>query len=293
MKKLIISLFLSLMTITLFSQSSERQQKLSIRGGNYSSGSFNNSSQFRSNYNNEIQQKYSERDYNRPRPTKPGSNVIVGPGFYDPWWDWGWGPNRWGMWGAPALGFSYWSPGFYRDDWGYRQPMRIYHYKDGKKDTIRGKKTPVSFGLQTTTSKEIGGFLTLGNRNYFIIDFGSKNPKNTSVFYPQITTDQVNEWKDERLPNIEEGWSMYMGLGKRFKRTGLHFMLGYVEEDDYFQYFDETYILSNNGNYSLYNFSRNYFSAKLGVVHDMKRVTLKGDFDPFRNNFTFGLGINW
>jgi hypothetical protein len=281
------------MTFTLLAQSSERQQKLNIRSGGFTPSTFNNSPQLRSNFYDERQQKYSERDYNRPRPTKPGSNVIIGPGFYDPYWDFGWGFNRWGMWGAPMFGFNYYSPGFYRDQWGYRQPMRIYHYENGKKDTIRGKKTPISFGLQTSTINEIGGFLTIGNRDYFIVDFSSKNSKNKSIYYPEITVDQVIVWNDKKLSDIEEGWSLYMGLGKRYKRTGVHFMLGYVSQRDYYQYFDETYILSNNGKYSIDNFSRDFISAKIGVVHDMNRVSLKGDFDPLRNNFTFGLGINW
>lgn len=294
MKKIILTSILSLMTVVSLAQSSERQQKLDIRGGNYfSPNTFSNSQQFRSNFNNEYRQKYSAREENRPRPTKPGSNIIAGPGFYDPWWDMGWGFNRWSMWGAPAWGFNYWSPGFYFDPWGYRQPMRIYHYENGKKDTIRGKKTTISFGLQSTTSGEIGGYLTAGNRNYFIVDFSRKNPNNSSVYYPRLFVDQVMEWNDKRLPNIDEGWSIYMGLGKRFNRTGLHFMLGYIEEDNYFQYFDETYILSNNGRYSLNNFSRNFISAKVGVTHDLKRVTLKGDVDPFRRNLTIGLGVNW
>jgi len=75
------------------------------------------------------------RDENRPRPTKPGSNVIL----RDPWFDLGWGWNRWNMWGAPNFGWNYWSPMWYYNDWGYRQPGRIYIYEDGKRDTIRGK----------------------------------------------------------------------------------------------------------------------------------------------------------
>ena len=294
MKKILLTTLLSLMSLIILAQSSERQQKLNIRGGGFSSPStFSNSQQFRSNSNNEYQQKYSARENNRPINTKPGSNIVVGPGFYDPWWDWGWGPNRWGMWGAPSWGFNYWSPGFYYDTWGYRQPMRIYHYENGKKDTIRGKKTNVSFGLQTTTSRGVGGFLTLGDRKYFIVDFNSRNPKNMSVFYRNVYLDQVILWNDKRLEDINKEWSLYAGLGKKFNRTGVHLMLGYIKEDNYYQYLDETYILSNNGRYSIINFSRDYLSAKIGVLHDLKKVTLKGDYDPFRNDFTFGLGINW
>ncbi len=49
------------------------------------------------------------------------------------------------MWGAPAFGWNYWNPGFYLNDWGYRQPARVYIYDNGKRDTIRGKKPVISF----------------------------------------------------------------------------------------------------------------------------------------------------
>ena len=47
------------------------------------------------------------RGYDRPIRTRPGSNIIV----RDPWLmnNFGWGWNRWDMWGAPTFGWNYWS----------------------------------------------------------------------------------------------------------------------------------------------------------------------------------------
>ena len=111
---------------------------------------------------------------NEPQP-RPGSNIII----RDPYWNnygqgwnnWGW--NRWDMWGAPNFGWNYWSPIPYWNDWGYRQPARIYIYDNGKRDTIRGKKPIISFGIQKTTDGQIGGFFTIGNKGYFITEYNS------------------------------------------------------------------------------------------------------------------------
>ncbi len=98
------------------------------------------------------------RGNDRPIRTRPGSNIIV----RDPWFDggFGWGWNRWDMWGAPGFGWNFWQPMWYMNDWGYRQPARVYVYDNGKRDTIRGKKPVISFGIQRTTDKQVGGFFT-------------------------------------------------------------------------------------------------------------------------------------
>ena len=103
----------------------------------------------------------SPREFNRPVQTKPGSNIIVRDPFFNDWgWNnWGWGWNRWNMWGAPGFGWNFWQPSWYFNDWGYRQPQRIYVYDNGKRDTIRGKKPVISFGIQRTTDNQVGGFL--------------------------------------------------------------------------------------------------------------------------------------
>ena len=52
----------------------------------------------------------SPREFNRPSRTRPGSNIIVRDPFFN---DWGWGWNRWNMWGAPGFGWNFWQPSFY------------------------------------------------------------------------------------------------------------------------------------------------------------------------------------
>ena len=222
----------------------------------------------------------SPREFNRPQRTKPGSNVII----RDPWFDRGWGWNRWDMWGAPAFGWNFWQPSFYWNDWGYRQPARIYVYNDGKRDTIRGKKPIISFGIQKTTDKQIGGFFTIGNKAYFIGEYNSTFERDNSTFFPYGNITLV----DFPLVNdLVQRNSFYVGVGKRIKRTGVHFMVGHVVEDVKWRGRDDY------GYITFPKYRDGFTTVKIGALHDFKNLTIKFDYDPIIDNKTFGLGLNF
>ena len=225
----------------------------------------------------------SPREFNRLQTTKPGSNIIVrDPWFYGPGFGWGW--NRWDLWGAPAFGWNFYSPMWYWNDWGYRQPARVYVYNDGRRDTIRGKKPIISFGLQKTTDKQIGGFFTIGNKGYFITEFNSTYERDNSTFFPYGTITQVD------FPLINDYVklnSFYVGFGKRIKRTGVHFMLGSVNEVVRYRGKD------NIGYITFPKYNDRFTTVKMGVLHDLKNATIKFDYDPIQKNGTFGLGLNF
>ncbi len=224
----------------------------------------------------------SPREFNRPQQTRPGSNIIVN----DPWmWnDWGWGWNRWGMWGAPMFGWNYWTPMWYFNDWGYRQPARVYVYENGKRDTIRGKKPIINFGIQKSTDKQIGGFFTIGNKMYFIGEFNTTYERDRSTFFPYGTISQVD------FPLINDHIRLqtyYMGIGKRIKRTGLHVMIGGVSERVRWRGRD------NVGEITFPKYTDRFMSVKFGAIHDFKNLTFKIDHDPIIKNSTIGLGLNF
>ena len=223
----------------------------------------------------------SPREFNRPVQTKPGSNIIVRDPFFN---DWGWGWNRWNMWGAPGFGWNFWQPSFYWNDWGYRQPARIYVYNNGKRDTIKGKKPVISFGIQKTTDKQIGGFFTIGNKGYLITEYNSSIERDNSTFFPFGNITQV----DFPLVNdLVQRNSFYIGAGKRIKTTGVHFMIGTVSEDVKWRGRDDL------GYITFPKYLDRFTTVKIGVLHDYKNFTLKTDYDPIINSTTFGLGINF
>jgi hypothetical protein len=220
------------------------------------------------------------RGYDRLLRTGPGSNIIV----RDPWLMNGWGWNRWDMWGAPMFGWNFWQPSWYWNDWGYRQPSRIYVYEDGRKDTIRGKKPIISFGIQKTGGNQIGGFFTIGNKAYFIAEYNSTFERDNSTFFPygditQVDFPMVNDLIEQR--------SFYVGVGKRIKRTGVHLMIGSVTEDVKWRGKDDI------GYITFPKYRDRFTTVKIGALHDFKNLTIKFDYDPIIENSTVGLGINF
>lgn len=288
MKKIILSLFLVVsLPFLLFSQS-ERMQKQSFRSPQISNehrGALLQSMQSRPSIG-EYEQKQSARrqNYVSIDNNRPGRYYV--PYSY---WGTGWG---WNNWGAPMFGWDYWTPMYYWNDWGYRQPARIYVYDNGKRDTIRGKKPIMSLGIQTSDI-QTGGFFTIGNKHYFIVEFQTNNKKDQSTFYRDITMNDVRNWNDLKMADITKINTTYLGIGKRFKRSGIHLSLGFNSESSNYQYFDELYVLSNNGRYSFPNYRARFTSLKLGALHDAKIVTFKGDYDLTNRRVIIGAGVNF
>lgn len=228
----------------------------------------------------------SPREYNRPEKTKPSSNIIVGNPFFNNWGMnyWGWGWNRWDMWGAPGFGFNYWSSAFYQNDWGYRQPARIYVYENDRRDTIKGKKPIISFGVQRTSDKQIGGFFTIGGKGYFIAEYNSSLERDRSTFFPFGNVTQIDF---PLVDDLVRRNSFYIGVGKRIKRTGIHFMIGTISEDVKWRGRDDLGLIT------FPKYLDRFTTIKVGFLHDYKNLTLKADYDPAINTGTFGLGVNF
>jgi hypothetical protein len=272
MKKLFLLLLILLPTIT-FSQvsswrSSPPQSQRTIPNNQMRGGDIS------------LWRNDGPRDFNRPRPNNTRPNVII----HDPWLYNGWGWNRWDMWGAPGFGWNYWTPMWYHNDWGYRQPARVYVYDDGKIDTVRGKKPILNFGIQQTTNQEIGGFFTIGNKSYFITEFNTTFERDNSTFFPYGKITLV----DFPLVNdFVKRQSFYVGVGKRIKRTGIHMMIGGITENVRWRGKDDV------GYITFPKYINRFTAVKVGLIHDHKNFTTKIDYNPTVNNWTFGLGINF
>jgi hypothetical protein len=188
------------------------------------------------------------------------------------------------MWGAPAFGWNYWNPGFYLNDWGYRQPARVYVYDNGKMDTIKGKKPVISFGIQKTGGNQIGGFFTMGNKAYFIAEYNTTFERDNSTFFPYGNITQVDF---PMVNDLVKQSNFYVGIGKRIKRTGIHMMIGSVIEDVKWRGKDDI------GYITFPKYKDRFTTVKVGVLHDFKNLTIKYDYDPIIRSNTFGLGINF
>lgn len=226
--------------------------------------------------------------YNPPR--RPLST------FYSPNY---FGPNRWYGWGAPTF-FDYWTPSFYYNSWGYREPARIY-YREGRRDTVRGRKVHFSFGFQTTAFKDqAGGWFTIGDRVYFIGEFNA--PINIEDQYFASNKTIWNYYNDIMIVNgspftinqlfplqkdLEINNSYYVGLGKKIKRTGFHFLVGLDNTKKRYRYKDDVgYITFPKSN-------KKMFTIKAGALMDIGIFTIKLDADPLTQRVTVGTGLNF
>lgn len=212
-------------------------------------------------------------EFNRPRTSN--RPVVV----HDPWIG-GWG---WNMWGAPSFGWNMWTPMWYFNDFGYRQPARVYYYNDGRRDTVRGKKPIISFGLQHTSNKQLGAFFTIGGKGYFITEFNTTYERDRSTFFPNGTIDRVDFPLKSDVIKMR---SFYFGGGKRIGRAGIHAAVGITNERILWRGYDQV------GEITFPKSNQTFTTFKLGALKDFKNLSLKMDYDLVLKNGSIGLGFN-
>lgn len=280
-------LFLLIFTPLFVLAQNEKEQKSNIRN-NTQSSTQNSPNRVT---NTEIYQKQEIR-----RETQPPKQTIIireQPYYGRPWGFNSW--DRWNRWGAPYSYVNYYDWDIY-DRWGYRKPARIYQLPDGKNDTIVSKKNKTRIGFNFTSDNQVGGWITVGKGVYFKGQFSKYINQDKSEYYshPDVNFyNATNVWKDQRLEDITKGWSMYLGVGREFKNLGVNISLGFGQETENFQFFDEFYQLSSNGKYSFKNFVDDYMTLSFGLTHDYKFLSINGDFDPIRKTFSLGAGFNF
>lgn len=286
-------IFFLLFPVLSFSQTNEKQEKQEIKNNSTNSNNRNaapqtyNTKPYTSEYSQKIleRNKNTQRSYSSPIPNR---NTII----YDPYWNYGgWGFNRWN----PTLGWNSYSPYFWYDSWGFRNPGRVYVYENGKKDTIRRESIHGSFGLQYNTKNEYGIFAIFGKKTYFITEYSQTNNNYIGTYYPLLTLDRVLPWDDRKLPDEIRSNMFYLGFGKKLdKRVGVHASLGFGKEIRRYKFYDELFVLSNNGEYTFPNYTKNITTVKLGTTIDISRNLLtKLDFDFGRGCISYGLGLRF
>lgn len=183
-------------------------------------------------------------------------------------------------------GYGYYNmyPYSWYDNYGYRNRGRIRVYKDGKKDTVYIKPIRVSFGIQSSTSNEIGAWLTIGNNGYFIGEYQTTINKNRPTFFPNgrlnsVDFPLVNDWINNR--------TLYLGVGKKYGRNGIHMSIGFNREIVRFQGKDAV------GYITFPKSDNSYASLKIGYLRDIKNSTIKLDYDAVRGVGIVGVGLNF
>lgn len=275
MKNLLVILLL--LPLSVLSQT-EIDQKLSFRNGTKTSQSTNTEPYQKTNIR--------QADLSRKKQTFENNSVFGQERIY-----YDYDRLNWIRWGAPISGYSNFYPFYYYDRFGLRQPGRVYKHYDNRLDTVKRERQHWRLGLSYNTDNQLGAWVAYGNKRFLMVEYSSYLTNDKSSFLPNLTTDYVMSWNDKRLDDITYGGVVYVGGGVKFNKFGMYIMPGYGWDINNFQYFDEFYILSNNGKYSFPNYTEKYFTGKFGAIYDHKYLSAKIDYNPFRNNLNFGIGI--
>jgi hypothetical protein len=209
----------------------------------------------------------SPRDFNRPQPTKPGSNIIINQ-------PWGW--NNWG-WYQPY-------PYIWYDDWGWRQRSVIRVYEDGRRDTI-AKPRYFTAGIGHTNNNQAAFWGAIGGgKGYFIMDYVMTYDIDRNEYFPYGNLAIADFPVSNELFRKEKAF--YIGGGKRYGKLGVHGMIGFGNEILRYQGRDAL------GGISFPKSNISYTTFKVGIIRDFKFFTLKLDTDPIRGYSQLSIGLN-
>ena len=186
----------------------------------------------------------------------------------------------WGNWGwyQPM-------PYIWYDDFGWRQRSVIHIYENGRKDTIRKERVYNAFGFGHTTNKQSAFWgMVGGKKGYFIMDYVMTYEIDKNQYYPYGKINNVD------FPLSKEDWkkesTFYVGGGKRIGKLGIHGMIGFGNEVIRWQGKDDL------GGISFPKSNSSFTTFKVGIIRDLKFVTLKLDTDPIRGYTQISIGLN-
>ncbi len=186
----------------------------------------------------------------------------------------------WGNWGWYQP-FPY----IWYDDLGWRQRSVIHVYENGMRDTVRKEPTYYTVGLGHTNNDQVNFWGTIGGKKtYFIIDYTMSYDIDPNQYYPGGRIDLV-DFPVSNNEFIKQG-ALYLGVGKRIGKIGVHGMIGFGSETIRYQGRDAL------GGISFPKSSGNFTSCKIGIMKSFKFFDLKFDTDPIRKYSQIGIGLN-
>lgn len=169
---------------------------------------------------------------------------------------------------------------------GYRDKFLIQNGDTTNLNVIHQR-----IGFTISSEGQPGINISIGNRLYFIFDINTFLKRDESFFYPGIDTNRSEIWNDKKLKDINKSWNSSFGIGIKFKKIGLHSLVGYYKTDIRYQNFDDLFILSNNGKYSFPKESKANIYIKFGALYDWKNISIISNYNPFIKVVNGGISI--
>lgn len=171
------------------------------------------------------------------------------------------------------------------DDYGWRQRSVIQVYENGRRDTVRKETRYYTLGLGHTNNRQASFWGTIGSKKtYFVLDYTMSYDIDRNQYYPHGRIDLVDfPLSDNDF--IKQG-AIYVGVGKRIGKLGVHGMIGFGNEIIRYQGKDAI------GGISFPKSSGNFTTFKIGAIKSFKFIDVKFDVDPIRKYSQIGIGLN-
>lgn len=260
MKNILMILLIGFASLSAFSQSTERSEKLG---------------------------KVAERNSPPPRQNSnpPQQTVIVQPTpYYNPYYTPYRNPYSWNRRYSRRRGVVLPPP----------QPM-IYQPRPQRERMDNG----TDFGLMTTlgvyegSRPTIGLRFLLGGEDYYGIFGWEASARNPYSHYNNISIIDVEGWEDESIGEFTTTNTLELGMGIHM-RDGLYAtVIGYgTTNREYFAFMDEEYVLSPNGQYSINGQTKTLTGLQMGIAHRSRRTIVSAELGLLGpKRLSMGIGL--
>lgn len=187
-------------------------------------------------------------------------------------------------------------PRFYPNYYWYTSPYigpTPYYYTPSTSSVDLDVNFSVGLNLPILLNEPLAGFgvyMTFGKDIVFVTSFDMLD-MNSYIYYPNISYRDVLSWGDRYSGKEIESYLINFGLGKRFKNFVPYVAFYIYSATEYSVYFDNSYILSSSGYYTIYNGQETKLGPALGTLYDINKFQLNFLYNPQRNIISIGGGI--
>ena len=265
MKKILTLVLVLLIGTPMFSQSTERQEKLG---------------------------KVAER--NNPQTnqnTTPPQTVIVQPTpYYNPYTGFNPYTGRYYRRNQRSLFRRYPS---------VPPPAPLPYPYESSPQLVARPERNIKFGLMTTlgayegSKPTIGMRFLLGNKSTYGLFGWEASARNPYSHYDNISIIDVESWEDESVGVFNTTNTFELGLGTHMDNNLYVNFIGYgTTKREYLAFMDEEYVLSPNGQYSINGQTKTLTGLQIGIAHRSRRTIVStelGLLGPKRLSMGIGL----
>lgn len=246
-----------------FGQNSEKNEKIQKRNDRYS---------------NTYRYSRPNNNWNNYRYVPPVRHYWNSPYIYSPWRNDIWYPPQ------PQINNYYYNNSTPQLSPNYSIPIERYN---PVQNTLG-----MSFSFAREHEMGLGVYYSVGRENVFIM--GYKFPVSSFDYYGNISLYDVIRWNDRYVKTNKTFSELTIGYGKKINHLTPYISAGFVTEKEFPQYFDELYILGNNGYYNILGDSRTTPQISVGTLLNWE--VLNGNISVSIlsvQNLTIGFGFNF